>query len=106
MALANFFIRSRDREPYLRGELRDAAGAVINLTGATVRFVMVDASNGSEAVNALATLVDAANGVVEYQWADGDTNTNGLYLARWVIALANGHALTVPNNGDMLIQIY
>lgn len=106
MALANFFIRSRDREPYLRGELRDAAGAVINLTGATVRFVMVDASNGSEAVNALATLVDAANGVVEYQWADGDTNTNGLYLARWVVTTSAAHQLTVPNNGDLLVQIY
>lgn len=106
MALANFFIRSRDRQPYIRAVLTDAAGAIINLTGATVAFVMVDTSNNSEAVNAAATIIDAAAGVVEYHWASGDTDTNGLYLARWQVVFSSGQTLTVPNNGDLLVQVY
>jgi hypothetical protein len=105
MSLANFFIRAGDQEPFIRGELRDATGAAINLSETTVRFVMVD-EQGQEVVNALATQIDEANGIVEYQWAAGDTDTPGLYLARWVITTSGFHQMTVPNNGDLLIQVF
>lgn len=102
--IANFHIRRDDRLPPIQAFLSDATGAAINLSGASVQFVMED-HYGTVKAQGAATVLDAAQGLVEYAWGATDTDTPGLYMARWVITIG-GKSLSVPNDGDLLIEVY
>lgn len=114
MPIANYFIRQGDTQDAIRAIFRDAAGDVIPPTGQAVTFIMVNAdtevvkvNNGVAAlVNPAALPADADYGMWQYSWAAGDTDTAGLYLARWVMTSGLGKTRTVPNEGDLLIQVY
>lgn len=54
-----------------------------NLTGSTVQFRMRLKGTDTVAASGSATLVDAANGVVEYAWQASDTAIAGEYDADW-----------------------
>ena len=70
------------RLPKLRQQLKQADGTPVPLTGASVRLLM-GIPGKPRKVAAAATILDAANGIVEYAWAAGDVDTVGVYLAEW-----------------------
>lgn len=90
--------------PPMRYNLQQADGTVIPLSGATVRFIMQD-SEGVEVVDGLATIVDLETGLVQYDWQDGDTDTEGTYSAQWEVTFEDGKKCSVPNNGNIEITI-
>lgn len=54
--------------------------AAADLTGDTVTFTMVNASDGTVVVNAAAaTVTDAANGLCHYDFQAADVTTAGIY---------------------------
>lgn len=56
-------------------------GAPVDLTGATVKFYMKDATAGTVKISgALCAIVDAVKGKCRYNWIAADTNTLGTYL--------------------------
>jgi len=104
----DFQIRAGDRLPAISATVTDGRptltspqGSPVDLSGASVRFVMVALDSGTLAVDAKATVVDAAAGTVRYDWAEGDTDAAGAYLGEWQITFADGRRLTVPN-GDAI----
>lgn len=104
--LAAHYMRKGDRRPYIRSTLTDEDGAV-NLAGETVTFTLRDTTTGALKVSgAAAIVIDAANGVVEYRWQAGDTDTAGLYEATWRSVNGVGEAVTYPNVGAQLVQVY
>ena len=98
---ADFTIKRFDRLPSFKAaltELNEEGNEVpINLTGATVRFIMKNKETGVVKVNAPAVIVGTATlGIVRYDWAVGDTNTLGSYQAEWAITHLNGLPQTAP----------
>lgn len=98
--MADYTIKAHDRLPSIAATLA-ANGAALNLTGATVKFIMRAKPTGNGAapapkVNAAAVLVDAVNGVVRYDWLGTDTDTPGSYQAEWQIVWPDGRKQTVP----------
>lgn len=105
MAQAVFNIKSGDRKPYLRATLRDANGVAVSLGAATVRFIMrIDFSQPPK-VNALAVVISPAGGVVEYQWAAGDTDAPGEYRGEFLVEHATGLIETFPNDGYIRVAV-
>ena len=100
--MSTIIVKRGDTRPALTANLSTAAGP-IDLTGATVRFVM---GNPGEAavVNAAATIVDAAAGTVRYSWLPADTDTAGMWRAEWEITWPDG-VQTVPADGYDLVRI-
>ena len=47
----------------------------------------------------------AADGVVEYAWAAGDTDTAGTHLAEFQVTFPGGLPATYPNRGYLLVEI-
>ena len=83
--MATCKIKRTARLPAFRVTLLDPDNPRVgfNLVGATVDFRMRLKGTDTVVASGSATLVDAANGVVEYQWGASDTQTAGEYDADW-----------------------
>lgn len=81
----DFVIKKDSVQPNLDVTLEDDDDNVIDLVGASVRFRMKKPGADSLKIDETATLLDAANGRVEYDWSSGDTDTAGHYNAEFAV---------------------
>lgn len=99
-------MKQNDRLPVLEITIKKTDGAPLDLTGATAKFIMVDSKTRTMKVAASVTIKDAANGVIEYAWAEGDTDTPGDYLGEVEITYADGKMITAPSSGHIPVKIH
>lgn len=96
----DFYLTANDTSPSIAYQLKDGNGAVVVLTGASVKLHM-QAPGSAVKVNAAATITDAALGKVSYTFVAANTDTPGDYLARWQVTFSGGAIESFPN-GDIL----
>lgn len=102
--MADFIIKKGDTRPKFRATLYDESGVVIDLTGASVTFVMAQPGQTAK-VNAAMTIVNPTGGIVEYTWVTADVDTAGAFRAEIQVTLAGGAKLTVPSDRYLGINI-
>jgi hypothetical protein len=78
-------------------------GAAVDLTGATVLFLM-RLRDGKTVFSQTATIVDAGAGQVAYGPGALPT-TPGLYEQEWQVTLAGGNILTFPSDGYNTVDV-
>lgn len=94
--MATFYFGQGDDAPVLTDTLYDSTGAVVNLTGSTVKFTMTDRF-GVVIINAANATEGGANGVVTYTWAAGDLANSGIFYGKWVVTFSGGLIESFPN---------
>lgn len=98
-------LKKGDRRPSATATAKDAAKVVIDLTGATAKFIMFD-WNAVVKVNAAATiLTPATDGKLQYDWVAADTDTVGAYRAEFEVTFSDGKKMTVPNDSFIHVQV-
>lgn len=102
--MPDYWIAQGDSAAVITRTLSDESGPV-NLTGASVQFIMFQRGATSAKVNAAATLTDAPNGGVSYALSASDTDTAGDWWGRFKVTYNNGKARTFPNDSYLSIQI-
>jgi hypothetical protein len=102
--MADYTIKAGDAGSVIEAVLKENA-AEVDLTGASVRFLMSDAQYGASKVNAPATIVTAAAGAVAYDWQPGDLDTAGGFLAEFEVTFADGSIATFPSAGYVEIRV-
>jgi hypothetical protein len=102
--MGTFYIKQNDTSPALRAQLKDGDDVPIVLTGASIRFHMRTLA-GAAAVDAAATIVTAANGIVQYNWQAADTATVGSYQAEFEVTYSDTTIETFPNSGYIRVEI-
>lgn len=100
-----FYIKQNDTSPAMLATLQDADGNAINLTGASVRFHMRTIGSSQTTVDAAATVVTAASGIVRYAWDAADTATVGSYQAEFEVTYSDASIETFPNDGFIRVKI-
>lgn len=94
---ADYSIKANDRLPSIQATLTNSDGSAIDLTDATgVAFLMRLIGGTVPKIDAPAVVVNAAFGIVRYDWLAADTDTPGNYHAEWEITWASGKQQTVP----------
>ena len=106
MATVDFVIKKGDVRPVLSSTLTYADGSSVNLTGATVRFVMRAQTAISPTTNAAATVVTAtAPAVVSYAFTPADSAVTGRFMGEWHVTFADASLMTFPSDGYLEIVV-
>lgn len=100
-----FYIKQNDTSPALKVELKASDGTAINLTGATVHFHMRDIETQVVKVDSAATVTQATQGHVQYNWQTGDTNNAGVFEYEFQVTYSDSTIETFPNNGYSKLKI-
>jgi hypothetical protein len=100
-----FRIKTNDTSPKLSVTLTDALGTPIGLAGCAARFHMKAFGASSLKIDAVADIEDIVNGIVEYSWQAGDTDTAGTYYGEIEVTYGDDTVETFPNNGYFTIII-
>lgn len=105
MSSADFHIKQNDTAPSIESVLEDGSGNAIDLTGASVRFMMKHPSKDTAKVDSSATITDATNGKVRYSWSSSDTDMEGRFHAEWEVEHSDGTVESFPNSDYLEIRI-
>ena len=105
MGTRTFVIKRNDTSPSIQGTCKDADGNAVDITGATIRFHMIDADEDL-IVDAAATIADGTGGVVRYDWQAADTDVAGAYQAEFEVTYSDATVESFPSRGFIGVQIY
>jgi|AntDeeMinimDraft_5_1070356.scaffolds.fasta_scaffold02199_11 hypothetical protein len=94
---AEFYIKAGDTLPNIRGELLDDDGNPADVSGSTITFNLEKRNGANVLTESASTVNGGQDGVVEYDWTPGDTDTPGAYRAEFVVDYGNGDKETFPN---------
>ena len=95
-----FIIKKGDLEPPITATLKDAAGAVVDLTGATaVTLVLAGGTRLSS------TILDAVNGRVRHTWSGAETAVAAVKAAEWEVTWPSARPQTFPTTGTFTVTI-
>lgn len=102
--MADFHIRAGNRLPAIECDLFEADKPA-DLTTVTLVELRYKPKTGGAVIVKTGEIVTASPGKVRYQWAAGDTNTAGVYLAAWRVTYSGGRSADYPNQGGFHIAI-
>lgn len=74
-----------------------------NVTGVT--FSMSDNCNNLKIFSSTAQIVSASGGTIQYNWLNGDTDTDGSYTGEFELFFNDGKKLSVPTLGGIEIKV-
>ena len=97
-----FTIGQGDTWPPIQAALKDAEGAAVDITGATVEVNMKAAGGSLTIDHGAADILVPASGTVEYEWETLDTATAGSYTFEWEVTFSDGKIATFPNTTDKI----
>ena len=106
--IIEFKVKKNDLQPHYPAQVKDSAGNVVTLTGATIYCTMKNAADGTLKINRQTTginISDAVNGKFEYQWQTGNTDTAGKYYIEFEINPASGGKFTIPADNSAVVTI-
>lgn len=104
--ITTFSIRRGDLDPPIRPTLEYSDGSPIDLAGVSSVKLLMRRPGTYNTIEKTAEVYDAENGVVQYAWVAGDTDTPGDYEAEWEVTFANGSKFTAPNRTKTHIMIF
>lgn len=99
------YLKSGDRRPVPSVTISEHTGAPVDLSAATVMFVMYPLDGTTATVNSTATIADPLAGTCYYDWGVGETDTPGTYVSEFQVTWNDGRQLTVPSRGFIEVEI-
>ena len=76
----------------------------VDLTGAAVTFTLRDATGAAVVLDAAAVLLNATQGIVEYQLKSADVDDVGFFFAQFKITIS-GESYLIPNDSTQRLRL-
>lgn len=105
MPVSDFVIKQGDTLPILLDSLTYSDDSAVDLTGASVNFVMRSQTAATPVINTTATIVSAAAGTVSYTFTEANSATVDLYMGNWTVTFSGGAQMTFPTVGYLSISV-
>lgn len=103
---ADWTLKQNDTAPILTDTLTYSNGQAVNLTGATLTFIMRSLTAVSPVVlTGLASITKPLEGKVSYTPTVGDTSNPGMFMANWHVSFPGGQEMTWPTEGYLWVEI-
>ena len=104
--MVKLYMYKGDRRPSIKPTLKYRDGSVVNLTGCTVKFQLVDLKTNVTVLNETAeVLVPNSDGKVQYDWKADETNVDGTHhRIRFEVTFADSTKMTFPRKDDFYID--
>src|SRR5690606_30586890 len=96
-------LKRNDTKDTISYTMTYADGTPVNLTGATVRFLM--GTGKSIVTDSAATIKSASSGQVEYTLKESDTLVAGTFKSEFQVTFSDGKVKTFPTNGYIMVNI-
>lgn len=107
MAISTLDVKRGDLLPLPATVLKHTDGTVVDLTSATVRFIMRPVGASSPKVAASAAVIGSpVNGSVMYAWIAADTDTVGVFRAEWEVTFPGAVPQTFPTVGYLEVRVF
>ena len=71
----------------------------------SITFSMIDDCSNLKVYAQTADTVCASGGTIQYNWQNGDTDTEGMYQGEFEITYTSGKKLSIPTQGGIKIEI-
>ena len=91
-----FIIKQNDQRPFYEVPITRGGVAVDLSTASGVTFKMRQRGKVENYVESAGIVTDGPNGIVEYRWSAGDTDTSGMYYAEWEVLWPDSTTETFP----------
>jgi hypothetical protein len=96
-------MKCHDTRTAVKATLKSPSGSPVDLTGATVKFIM-SKYNGAVLVNREADVLDAVNGIVCFVFVTEETTKSGMMKAEFEVTYLDTSVETFPNSGYISIN--
>ncbi len=101
----HILLKTTDSWDILPYTIKSASGTPVDLTNATVSFIMAKTGSLSPVINKEADIIDAENGKVQYKFTETDTLLTGTFNAEFQVVFPNEERKTFPTAGYLKVQI-
>jgi len=98
-------IKRNDTRPSFTATLVDATGAAVDLTGASVLFLMRNPRTRALKVSGAMVIVSEPLGQVRYDWAAGDTDKAAVYQVECQVTFGDSTIETFPNGSHHRLEV-
>jgi BppU N-terminal domain len=103
--MPDFYLKKDTTLAPLDVRLLSATGARIDVSLATVRFRMRKKGGATNVIDRAATILDAVQGLVRYQWQTSDAALIGDYEAEFEVTYPDTNNRIFPSPGFISIRI-
>ena len=104
--MPDFTIKQGDTAPVLTDTLTYSDGSTVNLTGASVNFVVRQMTANNVLFNKTATITSTSSpATVSYTFTAADTAVAGQYVGNWIVTFSGGSQMTFPTVGDLELTV-
>lgn len=77
----------------------------VTATTTAITFTMVDECSNLKVYNQPAQIVCHSGGTIQYQWQEGDTDTEGIFYGEFELHYDTGQKISIPTQGGIKIEI-
>jgi hypothetical protein len=100
-------IKRHDTAVQPRSQFKDENNAVIDLTGATVRYTLRNTDTLALKINRAAAVIEspATGGIAHYQFVAGDVDTSGTYEEEWEVTYPSTAKESFPVDAPQFVII-
>lgn len=103
---ADWTLKQNDTAPILTDTLTYSNGQLVNLTGATLTFVMRSLTAPTPVLlTGVTAITKPLEGKVSYTPSAGDTANTGMFMANWHVSFPGGQSMSWPTEGYLWVEI-